>query len=62
MLMYYFLVPRVFEIRSTSQKCVFKKELNLDLFWIFSIFRAKICYFAMSSKNVTLTQMASSEI
>ena len=62
MLMYYFLVPRVFEIRSISQKCVFKIDLKLDLFLIFSIFRAKICYFAMSSKNVTLTQMASSEI
>ena len=62
MLMYNFLVPRVFEIRSISQKCVFKIELNLDLFLIFTIFRAKNCYFAMSSKNVTLTQMASSEI
>ena len=28
MLMYYFLVPRVFEIRSISQKCVFKIELK----------------------------------
>ena len=62
MLMYYFLVPRVFEIRSISQKCVFKIELNLDLFLSFFIFRAKICYFAMSSKNVKLTQMASLEI
>ena len=29
---------------------------------IFSIFRAIFFYFAMSSENVTLTQMASSEI
>ena len=28
MLIYYFLVPRVFEIRSISQKCVFKIELK----------------------------------
>ena len=28
MLMYYFLVPRVFEIRSISQNCVFKIELK----------------------------------
>ena len=38
MLMYYFLVPRVFEIRSISQKCVFKIELKfgfiLDFFHI----------------------------
>ena len=36
MLMYYFLVPCVFEIRSISQKCVFKIELKfgfiLDFF------------------------------
>ena len=36
MLMYYFLVPRVFEIQSISQKCVFKIELKfgfiLDFF------------------------------
>ena len=38
MLMYYFLVPRVFEIRNISQKCVFKIELKfgfiLDFFHI----------------------------
>ena len=62
MLMYYFLVPRVFEIQSISQKCVFKIELKSGFILDFFIFRAKICYFAMSSKNVTLTQMASSEI
>ena len=38
-----------------------KKNSSLDLLF-FSIFIAKICYFAMSSKNVTLTQIASSEI
>ena len=36
MLMYYFLVPRIFDIRSISQKCVFKIELKfgfiLDFF------------------------------
>ena len=43
MLMYYFLVPRVFEIRSISQKCVFKIELKFGfILVIFSIFRAKI--------------------
>ena len=62
MLMYCFLVPRVFEIRSISQKCVFTIELKFGLILFFSTFRAKICYFAMSSEIVTLTQMASSEI
>ena len=62
MWMYYFLVPRVFEIRSISQKCVFKIELKFGFILdFFSIFRAKMCYFAMSSENVSLTQMASSE-
>ena len=62
MLTYYFLVPRVLEIRSISQKGVSKIELKFGFILDFSIFRAKICYFAMSSKNVTLAQMASLEI
>ena len=42
------------------KKCVFKIDLNFGFIRDFSIFKAKFCYFAMSSENVTLTQMASS--